>query len=110
MNKSLLLSLLALATLGVIAWMLTRRPSEPSVIELDEQMALSQSPQSRDSVANLVGGKGADSQMADPRLTFPTIFRNVNPQVGYVGDSNWWAMAGSIGSAGRYGKWPRVIQ
>lgn len=88
MNKSLLLSLLALATLGVFAWLLTRRPSEPSVIELDEQMARSQSQQSGDAKGDLVGGQGSDSQTADPRLTFPTIFRNVNPKVGYVGDSN----------------------
>jgi len=87
MNKSLLLSLLALAILGVFAWLLTRRPNEPSITEIDQQMARNQG--QSDGLPESVGGQeSSDRQSTDPRLIFPTIFRNVKPQVAYMGDSN----------------------
>lgn len=85
MNKSLLLSLLALATLGVCAWWLTQRPSQPTPKDLDQLIA-----QSNEIPTDPISKTSAKSKSAssDPRLTYPTIFRNVKPDVEYVGDSN----------------------
>lgn len=80
MNKSLLLSLLAIAILVFSAWWLTSRPSPPSLAQVDAMIA-----ESSDQATDATAPKQTTS---DPRLTFPTIFRNVKPEVAYVGDSN----------------------
>ncbi|MFM8190038.1 MAG: hypothetical protein ACKN85_16265, partial [Pirellula sp.] len=80
MNKSLLLSLLAIAILVFSAWWLTNRPSPPSLAQVDAMIA--------ESSAQATDATAPKQTTSDPRLTFPTIFRNVKPEVAYVGDSN----------------------
>jgi len=80
MNKSLLLGLLAIAILLGGAWWLTQRPNEPSTTELDAMIARSDDQAATTPVSN--------KPNSDPRLTYATIFRNVKPDVAYVGDSN----------------------
>jgi Flp pilus assembly protein TadD len=93
MNKSLLLSLLALFMLGVSAWWLTRRPNEPTLSEADRLIAeaaqvANKSTRDGDAESGDAESGGSKQSSNDPRLTYPTIFRNVKPQVAYMGDSN----------------------
>jgi Flp pilus assembly protein TadD len=90
MNKSLLLSLLALGILGMCVWWITRKPNEPNAADLDKLIAQSAGQQSSDQQSADNESKSSVSSKAssDPRLTFPTIFRNVKPNVAYMGDSN----------------------
>ncbi|MFN6139581.1 MAG: hypothetical protein ACK480_13915, partial [Planctomycetota bacterium] len=85
MNKSLLLSLLALAILGVCAWWLTQRKSQPTTKDLDQLIA-----ESKENSTDPISKASSKSKVAsnDPRLTYSTIFRNVKPDIAYVGDSN----------------------
>ena len=80
MNKSLLLILSAVALLAFFTWWLTRRPDQPSLAQVDALIAESDST----SIHEIAATQKTD----DPRLTFPTIFRNVKPDIAYVGDSN----------------------
>jgi hypothetical protein len=91
MNKSLLLSLLALGVFGVCAWWLTQRPVQPSPTELDKLIAQSNGDPSTDqnpTDSNSQSASKSKASSSDPRLTYPTIFRNIKPDVAYVGDSN----------------------
>ncbi|MFN9509458.1 MAG: hypothetical protein ACK6AO_10645, partial [Planctomycetota bacterium] len=88
MNKSLLLSLLALGVFGVCAWWLTQRPGQPSPTELDKLIAQSNGDPSTDqnpTDSNSQSASKSKASSSDPRLTYPTIFRNIKPDVAYVG-------------------------
>ena len=89
MNKSLLFVLVLFAILGGSAWWLTRRSDGIRVAEVDKLIAES----ARVGLETAASGTSLPSENArlassDPRWTYPTKFRNIKPDVAYVGDSN----------------------